>query len=281
MTLWLRASENSETMENNMKSFLARENDAIHICGHRGHSIGAPENTLAAFRANGRLGGSSIEIDTVLTADNEIVVLHDLLLDRTTNGTGAVKDKTLAEIATLDAGSWFSAEYAHERVPTLAETIALAHDIDLVIEIEIKEKLRLDAYAQALAKVLAKPADLGRVMAISFDHAHLKAMKAAIPGLRTGGIVHERYADPVAVAKAADLDELCIDLSVFDPEQAAALHDAGISIRCHAYDPKKIDEMEREGLEPVARLTEYLRAGLIDTLSGDDVDWLADLVRRL
>lgn len=261
------------------KSFLARENGAVHICGHRGHSIGAPENTLAAFRANHALGGTSIEIDTVLTADQQIVVIHDLTLERTTNGTGALKDKTAAEIALLDAGSWFSSAFAGERVPTLAETLALAHELDQVLEIEIKEKLYTEAYTQALKTALADARDLGRVMMISFDHAHLKAVKAAIPGLRTGGIVHERYADPVAVARAANLDELCIDLSVFDPVDAEALHAAGISIRCHAYKPEKIAEMEREGLEPAKKLTKYLRAGLLDTISGDDVEWLSELVR--
>lgn len=263
------------------KSFLARENGAVHICGHRGHSIGAPENTLAAFRANHALGGTSIEIDTVLTADQQIVVIHDLTLERTTNGTGALKGKTAAEVALLDAGSWFSFAFAGERVPTLAETLALAHELDQVLEIEIKEKLHTEAYTQALKTALADPPDLGRVMMISFDHAHLKAVKTAIPGLRTGGIVHERYADPVAVARAANLDELCIDLSVFDPADAEALHAAGISIRCHAYKPEKIAEMEREGLEPVKKLTEYLRAGLLDTISGDDVEWLSELVRSV
>lgn len=263
------------------KSFFARDNGAVHICGHRGHSIGAPENTLAAFRANHALGGTSIEIDTVLTADQQIVVIHDLTLERTTNGTGALKDQTAAEIASLDAGSWFSPAFAGERVPTLAETLTLAHELDQVLEIEIKEKLHTEAYTQALKTALVDPRDLGRVMMISFDHAHLKAVKAAIPGLRTGGIVHERYADPVAVARAANLDELCIDLSVFDPGDAEALHAAGISIRCHAYKPQKIEEMEREGLEPVKKLTEYLRAGLLDTISGDDVEWLSELVRSV
>lgn len=263
------------------KSFLARENGAVHICGHRGHSIGAPENTLAAFRANHALGGTSIEIDTVLTADQQIVVIHDLTLERTTDGTGALKDKTAAEVALLDAGSWFSPAFTGERVPTLAETLALAHELDQVLEIEIKEKLHTEAYTQALKTALADLRDLGRVMMISFDHAHLKSVKAAIPGLRTGGIVHERYADPVAVARAANLDELCIDLSVFDPADAEALHAAGISIRCHAYKPEKIAEMEREGLEPVKKLMEYLRAGLLDTISGDDVEWLSELMRRV
>ncbi|MCS6759639.1 MAG: hypothetical protein MO852_12325 [Candidatus Devosia euplotis] len=85
-------------------------------------------------------------------------------------------------------------------------------------------------------------------MMISFDHAHLKAVKAAIPGIRTGGIVHERYADSVAVARSADLDELCIDLSVFHSDDAAALHAAGISIRYHAYSPNALERIERAGL---------------------------------
>ena len=256
------------------KSFLAIENGFVHLCGHRGHSDGAPENTIAAFRATRDLGGTSIEIDTVLTQDNEIVVLHDLLVDRTTNGTGAVKDMTAAEIARLDAGSWFGAEFAGERVPTLREAIAAAHDLDLVIEVEIKEKLNSDAYVEALKAVLADPRDCGRVMMISFDHAHLKAVKAAIPQVRTGGIVHERFADPVAVARAADLDELCIDLSVFDPEDARRLHEAGIAIRCHAYSPETIEKSIRAGLGWPEQLAAWLEAGLIDTLSGDDVAWL-------
>lgn len=256
------------------KSFLASENGFIHLCGHRGHSDGAPENTIAAFKATRDCGGTSIEIDTVLTKDHEIVVIHDLLVDRTTNGAGAVKDMTAAEIAGLDAGSWFGADFAGERVPTLREVIAAAHELDLVIEVEIKEKVNLAAYVEALKQVLADPRDCGRVMMISFDHAHLKAVKAAIPNVRTGGIVHERFADPVAVALAADLDELCIDLSVFDPEDARRLHEAGIAIRCHAYNPASIEEATRAGLAWTDELASWLRAGLIDTLSGDDVTWL-------
>jgi glycerophosphoryl diester phosphodiesterase len=113
-------------------------------------------------------------------------------------------------------------------------------------------------------------------MMISFDHASLKAMKAAIPGLKTGGIVHERFADPVAVARSADLDELCIDLSVYNPADAERLHAAGISIRCHAYKPAVFERALRAGLPWRETLGSSLRAGLIDTLSGDDVAWLRD-----
>lgn len=260
--------------------FLAADVGFIRLCGHRGHNLTAPENTFAAFRAAHELGASSLEIDTVLSADNEIVVLHDLLLDRTTNGNGAAREMSAADIAALDAGSWFDPSFAGTRVPTLVETIALAHELDLVLEVEIKEKVDLEAYYEALSQVLANPADRERVMMISFDHASLKAVKARIPGLRTGGIVHEHFPDPVAVARMSDLDELCIDLDVFDPADAAALHAAGISIRCHAYKPRTWEMARRAGLGWDDTLPAWLKAGLIDTLSGDDVGWLRDYLAK-
>lgn len=259
-------------------SFRASETGLIHICGHRGHSVTAPENTIAAFRAAHANGGTTCEIDSVLTRDREIVVMHDLLVDRTALGTGAVGDMIAAEVTALDAGSRFSAAFAGERVPTLQEAIAVARELSLGLEVEIKEKRDLDGYIAALAKVLADPEDCERVMMISFDHVSLAAAKAVIPGLKTGGIVHERYGDPVAVARSANLDQLCIDLDVFDPSDAAALHAAGISIRCHAFRPEVFERAEKAGLDWRGLLTRSLRDGLIDTLSGDDVAWLRTFV---
>lgn len=263
-----------------LQSFFFKDNKFVRLCGHRGNCLEAPENTLAAFRVAHAYGASSMEIDTVLSGDKRIVLLHDLLVDRTTDGSGPAKDLTEAELLALDAGSWFSPGFAGERLPTLRQTIDLAHELDLVLEVEIKEKLHLEDFTTALAADLADSRDLGRVMMISFDHAHLAEVKAAIPGIRTGGIVHERFGDPLAVAHSAGLDELCIDLSVFDPEQARALHDAGISIRCHAYSPAVMEKAERAGLGWSAALADYLQEGLIDTVSGDDVRWLRDFADR-
>jgi len=253
-------------------------NGFVHVCGHRGHSIAAPENTLSALRANHAMGGTTAEIDTVLTADGQIVVIHDLSVDRTSNGTGAVRDLTLAQVQALDAGGWFDPAFAGEKIPTLAEAIALAHVLDIGLEVEVKEWRDPDGYAAALADVLAISADMARVMIISFDHVVLKRLKTQVPGITTGGIVHARHADPVRVAQSADLDALCIDLSVFHPDDARALHAAGIAIRCHAYKPATIAAMAAVGLDARPHLIGWLREGLIDTLSGDDVAWVAAVV---
>lgn len=252
-------------------------NGFVHLCGHRGHSLGAPENTLAALRMNRALGGTTAEIDTVLTADGEIVVMHDLSVDRTTNGHGIVADMPLAAIRALDAGAWFDSAFTGEPVPTLTEALALAAELDLGLEVEIKEKRNLAGYVRRLAELLEDPAMKARVMVISFDHVHLRGLKRQIPGLRTGGIVHARHADPVQVARSADLDELCIDLAVWDVGDAERLHAAGIVNRCHAYAPATIDKIVRAGLDPRPMLREVLAGGFIDTLSGDDVGWVAAL----
>ena len=88
-----------------MFELLASRSGRVHVCGHRGHSIGAPENTIAAFQRTKELGGSSLEIDVVLSQDREIVVLHDETLDRTTNGSGFAADMPASRITQLDAGS--------------------------------------------------------------------------------------------------------------------------------------------------------------------------------
>lgn len=98
------------------------------ICAHRGASDTHPENTLAAFREAIRLGVHMIEFDVALTKDNQLVLMHDATVDRTTDGTGLVSELTLAEVKKLDAGSWKGKQFAGERVPTLREALDMMPD---------------------------------------------------------------------------------------------------------------------------------------------------------
>ena len=108
------------------------------IIAHRGLDEVFPENTLIAFKA-ALEKGMAVEIDVRGTSDEELVVLHDDTVDRTTDGTGTVAGMTLARLRELDAGSWFSPRFAGERVPTLAEAAALISErgrteVTLVLE---------------------------------------------------------------------------------------------------------------------------------------------------
>jgi len=91
------------------------------IFAHRGASAHAPENTLAAFELALAQGADGIELDAKLSADGHVVIIHDATVDRTTDRQGRVKDMSLAELRSLDAGGFFAEQYHGEKVPTLEE----------------------------------------------------------------------------------------------------------------------------------------------------------------
>jgi glycerophosphoryl diester phosphodiesterase len=96
------------------------------IIAHRGYPCKYPENTLAGFQAAVTAGVAMIELDVMLSRDRKLVVIHDDTLERTTNGHGAVRNYTLEELKKLDAGSWFDAGFADQRLPELSEALDLA-----------------------------------------------------------------------------------------------------------------------------------------------------------
>ena len=113
----------------------------VIVAGHRGMKAFYPENTLLSFQKALDLKVDMLEIDLNLTRDKQIVVIHDNTLDRTTDGAGFVHDFTLAEIKKLDAGKWFAAEFAGQRIPTLQEFCELIRPYpELLLNVEIKEK---------------------------------------------------------------------------------------------------------------------------------------------
>ena len=95
------------------------------IEAHRGDSANAPENTLAAFQRALALGVAWIELDVHPAKDGTLMVLHDDTVDRTTNGSGAVRDLTPDQLRRLDAGSWFAPSFSGERIPGLPEVLEL------------------------------------------------------------------------------------------------------------------------------------------------------------
>ena len=116
----------------------ARRRPRIVLGDHRGAKQLAPENTLAAFKKSIELGMGMTEIDVRTTRDGKLVVIHDGTLDRTTNGTGAVRAKTLAEIRELGAGAWFGRQFVHERVPTFTEVLTLCRD-KIRVKVDVKD----------------------------------------------------------------------------------------------------------------------------------------------
>jgi len=205
------------------------------VVAHRGNSAVAPQNTLAAFEAAWRAGADSIELDVQLTADGHVVVIHDETVDATTDGRGALTDLALAEVRALDAGSWFAAAYAGQRIPTFAEVLAFLEQrpgIELLLELK-------GAWTPAQVRLVTEPLrDAGltdRVVGQSFWPQTVAALAEADPGLRRGLLVFRLPDD------TADLLALCAELGVVtcnpygpllveNPELVSVLHDAGLQV---------------------------------------------------
>ena len=118
---------------------LAYQNP-IPVAAHRGNAAYFPENTMASFRSAAELKPDMIETDVHMTRDGELILMHDHTVDRTTNGTGLIREKTLAEMRALDAGSWKDETFRGEKVPTFREFLEYFRAYpDMLFNIELKD----------------------------------------------------------------------------------------------------------------------------------------------
>lgn len=153
--------------------------------GHRGASALAPENTLPSFQLAMELGADEVELDVVPCATGEPVVMHNETVDKTTNGTGAVRDKSLAELKELDAGLWFDERFRGTKVPTLDEVFELVKG-RLTVNIEIKgESIKADGTEYVVAESIRRHGMMDQVIVCSFNPCRLWRAKSAAPELKT------------------------------------------------------------------------------------------------
>ncbi|WP_432560525.1 glycerophosphodiester phosphodiesterase [Granulicoccus sp. GXG6511] len=156
------------------------------IWAHRGASAYAPENTLPAFALAERMGADGIELDVQLTADGEVVVIHDETLDRTTDRSGPVAELSLAEIRRADAGGG-SGEFEGTRVPTLAEVFAQVRPGRMVVNVELKNLLEFyPGLERAVLDVIEASGMADRVIVSSFNHWSLKTVQQLAPATPVG-----------------------------------------------------------------------------------------------
>ena len=159
------------------------------IFAHRGRKGTHPENTLASFKEAVRVGSDGIELDVHLTKDGHLVVIHDETVDRTTNGTGEIRNLTLAEIKAMDAGSWFHNKYAGEKIPTLEEVLLLLTELGFNGQLNIELKTDVIQYKGLVEKCLALQSAKDWPFAIvysSFNPYTLVELKEANPSQEIG-----------------------------------------------------------------------------------------------
>lgn len=154
------------------------------IIAHRGASFLAPENTMAAFHKAIEFGADRIEFDVQLSKDKKLVVIHDYTVDRTTNGSGFVRDHTLRSLKQLDAGSWFNEEYQTEKIPTLKEIMKQClGKINLLIE--IKDPHLYPGIEKILAQKIKSKIKGDNIIIQSFDENSIRLIKKMVPSVKT------------------------------------------------------------------------------------------------
>jgi len=199
----------------------------ILLGGHRGNAAECPENTLASFQSAIDLGVDVIECDVHLSEDGGLPVIHDHLLDRTTNGSGLVRDQTMAELKRLDAGSWKEPRFAGERIPSIGEVLDLARG-KVGVAIEIKNlPLPYAGIEEAVVSAVKNADMVADVVVISFDHRCLKRIGEMEPEILTGVLEASRPVDVLRVMDDAQADVFCPHWASIEPETAAELHAAG------------------------------------------------------
>jgi glycerophosphoryl diester phosphodiesterase len=178
------------------------------IIAHRGASAHAPENTLEAFQRAVELGAPFIETDLHLTRDARLVAIHDRVLQRTTNGVGAVREHTLAELRRLDAGLWFDRKFGGQRIPTLEEVLAFGREHDVAFYLEIKYEADWGMHRVLVAAIQAAGAPAGTVV-ISFDPGALAAVRELDASITTGLLSERSGGDLVKMALEVGARQIC------------------------------------------------------------------------
>ncbi|WP_435786228.1 glycerophosphodiester phosphodiesterase [Cytobacillus oceanisediminis] len=228
--------------------------DIVNV-SHRGASAYAPEHTIASYDMGEKLHGDYIEIDLQMTKDGHLIAMHDVTLDRTTNGTGSVKDYTLNEIKQLDAGSWFNekypyaskAEYEGLKVPTLEEVFKkFGKNNSYYIETKSpdvypgmeKELLRLvDKYKINKEKLLVQ----------SFSSQSLKVMNELDPSIKLVQLISYKANAEITEAEIKEIKQYAMGIgpnhTYLNEEYVQKVVNSGLEL--HPYTVNDKERMEQ------------------------------------
>jgi glycerophosphoryl diester phosphodiesterase len=230
---------------------------------HRGASAYRPENTLAAFDRAADLGAQYVELDVQRTADGVLVVLHDDTLLRTTNAASAFPDRpswtvadfTVAELQTLDAGSWFDIRYGGEPIPTLAEVLDLLRRRDLGLLLEAKSPDKFPGIATQIADELLTQrwmfrAGAARLVVESFDADFIREFRTVLPRVTLGLLGSPEIAQLESWSRVADqINPHHLGLT---QDYVDAIHEHGMTVNpWTADDPADIARLTALGVEGI------------------------------
>ncbi|WP_420725307.1 glycerophosphodiester phosphodiesterase [Hwanghaeella sp. LZ110] len=237
----------------------APRTDVPRMIGHRGAAAHAPENTIPGLKKAKELGARWVEFDCMLSMDEVVVLHHDDTLDRTTNGTGLVSEKSFVELRRLDAGAWFGPEFKGTAIPSFDQTIAELTSLGLGANVEIKP---VTGHERRTGQIVAAqtaqlwPASLPPALLSSFSLEALEEAMKVAPQVDRAILWwnipedwhdhHMRLGASAAHVSAKKLSD----------RHAAAFRDAGVPFRVYTVnDPADAERLFALGCETI--FTDY------------------------
>lgn len=234
------------------------------LFAHRGGGALAPENTLAGVKMAQHHGYSAVEFDVKLSADGVAMLMHDDTLERTSNGVGMFKEKTVAMLETLDAGTWKGAAFADEKIPRFSAVMKFLHNNGMNANIEIKPCTGRESETGRAVAALAE--EITRAHAVkpllsSFSLEALRAAHATATGLPIGLLVGDYAREHDVLLDELDAVSLNCHYRCIDVDMVRHLHARGT--RVMVYTVNDID-----------RVAELMKIG-VDGIFTDNLDGLA------
>jgi glycerophosphoryl diester phosphodiesterase len=275
----------------------ANQNRPLNIA-HRGARSLAPENTLAAARKGLEVGADMWELDLQMTADGELVVIHDSTLKRTSNVREVfpgrkpwlIHEFTLDEIRLLDFGSWFTeqdpfgqiaagmvaksdlAGYVRQQAPTLGEALTFTQEHGWRVNLEIKDLGGNPDPDQVVKKILALVQNLDMVDSVlisSYNQTYLAKLREAHPHVATGVLLSKPHPHPETLLRQLGARAYHPRLSAFRAADIALLHRQGCRVHVwNVNDRKTMQRLVRAGVDGI--FTDFPQV-LTSVLSSPDI----------
>ena len=298
----------NDSVESAPDSRVSALGKTVQVIAHRGASAYAPENTLAAFALAAEMKAQWFELDCTLTKDGEVLVIHDDTIDRTTGGTGAVRDFTLAELKELEAGKWMDEKFDGEPLPTLGEALDLGKGrIGVYIEIKDSDNDRelwtkLEALSDSDGPLLPGKKDAVMALIEASGSRNLELTRKCIEAVRSrnmkGEIVIQSFSPVICAVALIEAPEMRTEfLASPNPKDPAQwehfvlwerlLNAPGFNIHGRAATQELIDRLHNENktlavwtINDEARMEELITMG-VDAIITNHPDICLAVIERI
>jgi glycerophosphoryl diester phosphodiesterase len=234
------------------------------VIAHRGASASAPENTIAAFESAIADGADGIELDVHLSRDDQPVVIHDVSVERTTDGSGSVRDRTLRELKRLDAGGWYGPRFQGQRIQTLQEVLERFRDRTR-FWIELKGGSDLYPGIEERVVSMIEIYDvLDRTLVQSFDRKALDRTRSLNAEIRVGVLADTPPLGPL-IGSLAPPHALCPSADVITGDDLIDIRNAGLD--CYVWtvnEPAQMDRLIDSGVRGIITDRPGLLRGRLD-----------------